>query len=438
MRSRPLHGYGVARRIEQVSEQVLQLNEGTVYTSLLRLQQRKWIASAWGTSENNRKAKYYSITKSGRKQLARETAELGSDRRGDRAPFEAGRLRGEMTHYLRTLWAKLRGLFGDRKADQELDDEIETHLRLLTERYVSQGMTEDEAARAARRQFGNITSLKEANRDMHGIRLIDTFFQDLRYGLTMLRRNPGFTFVTVLTLALGIGATTAIFSVVNAVLLRPLPYQDPDRLVLVPYARGLDFLRWRDQSKAFESMAAFYFGTADFTGSGEPERLAVATVSTELFASLGVAPALGRAFTPADDRVGGEPVVVLSDSFWRRRFGSDPQVIGRALTLDSSDDSQPPQRRTVIGIMPHGFRFLGDSDLWMPLITQGWGRVVPMGEGDGKVIYGMAGQDNVSVIARLKPGMTLEAARANLSVIQDRKQKEQVQIYGTNENPIHL
>src|SRR5262245_11236730 len=399
---------------------------------------RKWIASGWGISENNRKAKYYSITKSGRKQLARETAELGADRRRDRAPVEAGGPGEEMTHYLRALAAKLRGLLGDRRAERELDEEIETHLRLLAERYIRQGMSKAEAEWAARRQFGNITSLKETNREMRGIRLIDTFFQDLRYGLKMLRRNPGFTIVAVLTLALGIGATTAIFSVVNAVLLRPLPYRDPDRLALGFNARGQDFLRWRDQSKAFESMSAFNFGTTDFTGSGEPERLAVASVSTDLFATLGVAPALGRAFTPADDREGGEPVVVLSDSFWRRRFGSDPQVIGRALTLDSSDDSQPPQRRTVIGIMPHGFRFLGDSDLWMPLITQGWGRVVPMGEGDGKVIYGMAGQDNVSVIARLKPGMTLEAARANLSVIQDRKQKEQVQIYGTNENPIHL
>src|SRR5262245_40544968 len=196
-------------------------------------------------------------------------------------------------------------------------------------------MSEDEAPCAARRQFGNMTALKEAHRDRRGVRLIDTFIQDLRYGLKMLRRNPGFTIVAVLTLALGTGATTAIFSVVNAVMLRPLPYRDPDRLVLVPNARGQDFLKWRDQSKAFESMAAFYFSTVDFTGSGEPERLAVATVSTELFATLGVAPALGRAFTPDEDREGGEPVVVLSDGLWRRRFGSDPQVIGRAITLDN-------------------------------------------------------------------------------------------------------
>jgi putative ABC transport system permease protein len=246
---------------------------------------------------------------------------------------------------------------------------------------------------------------------MYGIRLVNTFIQDVRYGLTMLRRNPWFTFVAVLTLALGIGANTAIFSVVNAVLLRPLPYRDPDRLVLVPSASGRDFLIWRDQAKAFESMAAFGFTAADFTGSGEPERLAVATVSAELFATLGVAPALGRAFTTEEDRVGGAPVVVLSDSLWRRRFGSDPQVIGRALTLDN-------QSRTVIGIMPPGFRFLGDSDLWAPLtlnITQELGREVRPGE--GRVEY------EVSVIARLKPGLTLEAARANLPVIRERKQR---------------
>ncbi len=247
---------------------------------------------------------------------------------------------------------------------------------------------------------------------MRGVRLIDTFFQDLRFGLTLLRRNPGFTIVAVLTLALGTGAITAIFSVVNAVLMRPLPYRDPDRLVLVPNATGIDFQRWRDQSKAFESMAAFGFGAVDLKGSGEPERVAIAWVSADLFATLGVAPALGRAFSPEEDRVGGAPVVVLSDSLWRRRFGSDPQVIGRALTLDN-------QSRTVIGIMPPGFRFLGDYELWRPLALPSIQEIEQESkggrDGEGPSEY------QVSVIARLKPGLTLEAARANLPVIRERK-----------------
>jgi predicted permease len=324
-----------------------------------------------------------------------------------------------ITNYLRALAARLRGLFGDRRADQEFDDEIETHLRLLTERYVRQGMSAVEADRAARRQFGNITLLQEANREMRGIRSIETFAQDLRYGVRMLRRNPGLTFIAVLTLALGIGANSAIFSVVNAVLLRSLPYRDPDQLVLVSYYRtrdelagaffmegafGADFLKWRDQAKAFEQIAAYTVDTADLTGIGEPERLLAGNVSANLFATLGVAPALGRAFTPEEETAGGAPVVILSDRLWRRRFGSDQQVIGRSITLEGHS-------LTVVGIMPGGFQFPRDLELWRPLafnVSQESSRRL---------------MTRLNVIARLKPGVTLEAARADMSVILERQRK---------------
>jgi putative ABC transport system permease protein len=247
----------------------------------------------------------------------------------------------------------------------------------------------------------------------------DEMFQDLRYGARMLRKNPGFTFVAALTLSLGIGANTAIFSVVNAVLLRSLPYRDPDRLVMVNYSRSrapndfvlaAEFLELRDQAKSFEQIAAYRFDTADLTGAGEPERLDACFVSADLFTTLGVAPALGRAFTPAEDTADGAQAVILSDGLWRRRFGGDPHVMGRTLTLGA-------QSRTVIGIMPPGFRFAGEADLWLPLALN--------------VAEQLSRKQSVrvKVIARLKPGVTSEAARADLSVILDRQRQAFPQFY---------
>jgi putative ABC transport system permease protein len=248
----------------------------------------------------------------------------------------------------------------------------------------------------------------------------DEMFQDLRYGIRMLVKNPGFTFVAALTLTLGIGANTAIFSVVNAVLLRSLPYRDPDRLVTINYYRSVmlndfalaaEFLEWRDQAKSFEQIAAYRSDTADLTGNGEPERLNAGFASADLFATLGAAPALGRSFTPAEDTLGGEQAVILSDGLWRRRFGGDPQVIGRTLTLGG-------QSRTVIGIMPPGFRFLDEAELWLPLalnVNQQLSR-------QGSAV-------RVKVIARLKPGVTPEAARADLFVILDRQRQAFPQVY---------
>src|SRR5262245_1069658 len=248
----------------------------------------------------------------------------------------------------------------------------------------------------------------------------DEMFQDLRYGMRMLRKSPGFTFVAVLTLASGIGANSAIFSVVNAVLLRDLPCRDPDRLVLVSYiraregasfARPADFLDWRDQAKSFEQIVAYRFDPADLTGIGEPERLDAALVSADLFATLGVAPALGRAFTPEEDTDGGPLAVILSDGLWRRRFGGDPQVIGRAITVGG-------QSRTVVGIMPPGFRFHGETQLWLPFAFN----VAQVLSRQGRTF-------RMNAIARLNPAVTPEAARADLSVILDRERQAFPHLY---------
>jgi putative ABC transport system permease protein len=334
-----------------------------------------------------------------------------------------------MTHYLRALAARLRGLFGDRRADQELDDEIETHLRLLAERYVRQGMTEDEAAQAARRQFGNVTLLKEVNREMRGIRFIETLFQDLRYGIRMLRRNPSFTFVAMLTLALGIGANTAIFSVVNAVLLKPLPYYDPQRLVFVTenkrgkeggwegeYAGSIDYILWRAESKAFDHLVAFDWANAYLTGRGEPERLDSVWATANLFPALGVAPQLGRAFTPEEDRPGGARVVVLSHSFWQRRFGGDPAIIDQWLTLDR-------ESHQVIGVMPPGFKFIRRADVLLPLAINVQQELTRNVNGSTHFIG--------DIIGRLKPGVSVERARSELdSILRRGKQANPEMSYG--------
>jgi putative ABC transport system permease protein len=252
-----------------------------------------------------------------------------------------------------------------------------------------------------------------------GMRM-ESFIQDLRYGARMLVKNPGFTLIAALTLALGIGANTAIFSVVNAVLLRSLPYHDPGRLVLLSYyratllsdfANGAEFLEWRAQAKAFEQLAACRFDTVDLTGNLEPERLDVSYASADLFATLGVAPALGRAFTPEEDMPANTQAVILSDGFWRRRLGGDPQAIGQALTLGG-------QQRTVAGIMPPGFRFAGDAELWLPLALDANQQLSRQGNAA-----------RVKVVGRLKPGVTLEAARAELATILARQQQSFPQSY---------
>jgi putative ABC transport system permease protein len=294
--------------------------------------------------------------------------------------------------------------------------EIEAHLELETERLREQGLSEEEARRAARRAFGNVTQAQERFYESGRWLWWDHLVQDLRFGLRVLRKNPGFTAIAVITLALGIGANTAVFSVVSAVLLRRLPYSDPDRLVWVnefwprlnnAIVPSPDFLNWREQNQVFESVAAYGgFGELNLSGSGEPERIDGIGVTWNFFPMLGIRPAVGRGFLPEEDRPGGPPVVILSHSLWQRRFRSDPNLVGKTITLDEKG-------YTVIGIMPEGFRFPGD---WSPELFAP-SSLPPKADWSARALA------IVGVIARLKPEVTLERAKSDVITINHRSDK---------------
>ncbi len=259
-----------------------------------------------------------------------------------------------------------------RHRDLELDEELAGHMRMAIEERVARGERREDAQRAARREFGNLGVVKEVTRDMWGGGWFERLLQDVRYGARTLRRSPAFTIVALSTLALGIGATTAMFTVVHGVLLRPLPYPRSDRLMRIAYdypkspfitEGGISDRQWvdtRSRYRTFTRVAAFTPGFVTLANAGDPVRLQEASVAAGLFETLGIAPALGRTFGRDDELVSGEPVVVLGDALWRERFGADANVVGRTITLDGV-------RHTVLGVMPQGFAYPLDARLWRPL-----------------------------------------------------------------------
>jgi len=247
---------------------------------------------------------------------------------------------------------------------------------------------------------------------------METLLQDLHYGLRMLAKSPGFTAVAIIALTLGIGANSAIFSVVNSVLLRSLPYQNADQLVMIwgklpghgvdqMGASAPEFMDYREQTQAFEHIAAYYSTSFNLTGGAEPERITATLVSASLFPALGVRPALGRDFLPEEDQHGRGQVAILSHGLWQRRFGSDPAIIGQALTLNG-------QPYAVIGIMPAGFQFLNpETELWVPVAFT-----------PHQLSEDERGSHWLNVLARLKPGVTLQQARTEMDAIARRIQQQ--------------
>ncbi|HEX7181629.1 MAG TPA: ABC transporter permease [Thermoanaerobaculia bacterium] len=320
------------------------------------------------------------------------------------------------------LSSRLRALFGREAVIGDMDEELRLHVEMEAEANVGRGMPPAEARRAALRSFGNFDSVRERAYEVRGGGMIEAFVQDVRYGARVLAKNMGFTTVAVLTLALGIGANTAIFSVVNELLLRPLPYRDAERLVMLweisPEGRHqnttsrINFRAWREQSTAFEGMAAFADFRLGLAGDGEPEVVSVQAANPELFRILGVAPILGRSLTQEDARPDAPEIAVLSHGLWRRRFGGDPQVIGRPITLDG-------EPFTVVGVLPAGFQWHIASRSRTGKAAEIW-TVLSMPTEGGAATRGRF----LSVVARLKPGVSLEQAEAEMKTIAARLEQE--------------
>jgi len=320
----------------------------------------------------------------------------------------------------RIFGARLRELFRLRRIDLELGEELETHLSLLEDEYVRRGLGRAEARRAARLDLGGLDQTKELVRDRRGFRPMETLAHDVRYAIRLLAKSPGFTIAAVVTLALGIGANAAIFSLVDAVMLRPLPYPEPQRLVSiweVGYKSGArsvvapaNYADYAQRARSFSAMAAFQPAGKNLTGDGEPERLAAEEVTASYFQTLGVMPAIGRPFAPDENRDGQDDVAVISHGLWQRRFGGDMGILARKVRLDN-------RVYRVIGVMPEGFQAPSDArgsdpvDVLAPL-------VVPP-----EVLTNRQDHE-VDVIGRLAPGVSLETARAEMTAISESLARE--------------
>lgn len=310
--------------------------------------------------------------------------------------------------------SRLRALFHRPKLADDLKAEIRSHLEIEERENLESGMLPDEAHYAALRRFGNVTLAQERSREMWIWNTVETLLQDLRYGLRQLHRNPGFTAVVILTLALGIGANTAIFSVVYDVLLKPLPYPQPGRLIWIartqpPFApnhalpfSGPNYLDLARLNDSFQYMAAMFYGDFSLTGHGEPERVIGEQVTADFFRVLGTQPALGRGFLPGEDQAGHELEAVLSFGFWQRKFGGARDVVGRTLSLNE-------HTYTIVGVMPRSFGYPSYTDeVWVPMVVPKTHR----------------GDNSYRSIGRLKPGVTLAQARADMSAIARRLASE--------------
>jgi putative ABC transport system permease protein len=317
--------------------------------------------------------------------------------------------------WLNVLVARLRALFRRDLVLHDIDEELRAHIEMETEANRELGMTPEEARLSATKSFGNVGSIRDLAYEVRGGGLMETLWQDVRYSGRLLLKHPGFSLIAVLTLTLGIGANTAIFSIVNAVLLRPFPYHAPEQLVMLAESVSgqrngsvsyPNFVDWRAQNSVFEAVSAVRPNeNYNFSGAGEPERLQGRLVSAGFLSLLGVKPLLGRDFVAEDDRPGATPAVIISHEFWTRRFGNDQSIAGKQIALNN-------QSYTVVGVTPPGFQFGLDSDVTIPI-------------GLSAERFKARGADpGITVVARLKPNVSQQQAETETNVIYARLEQQ--------------
>jgi predicted permease len=295
---------------------------------------------------------------------------------------------------------------------EELEQELQSHLQMAASDRIERGESTEKAQQAAGREFGNVSLVQQITRDQWGSLWLEEFLQDLRYGARMLRKNPAFTLVAILTLALGIGANTAIFSVVNGVLLNPLPYPHPEQLVTLHESKPNfefgsisypNFRDWQRDNHTFSSVAISRSYAFSLTGIGEAEQVRGRFISSDFFPTVGVNPVLGRNFGPGEDEIGAAPIALISAGLWKRKFGSSPDVLGKSITLDG-------RGYTVVGVVPANFDLLlrnfQVAEIYVPIGQ--WNNPLLPKRGAGLGVHG---------IARLKPGVSIEQARADMSEV---------------------
>src|SRR6266542_4756400 len=335
-----------------------------------------------------------------------------------------------MMEWFKILIARLRALFRRESVLRDIEEELRIHVEMETETNIKRGMPPEEARAAALKSFGALGRNTERGYDIRGGGWLETLWQDMRYGARMLWKKPGFTLIAVLTLALGIGANTAIFTLVNAVFLQPLPVAEPARLMSVfgtdEKNRGdlsfspiswPNFKDYRDQNDVFTGMIAFQYVGLNLSGGGEPQRIAGMIVTGNHFDLLGVKAAIGRTFLPEEDRTPGtHPVVVFSYSAWQRRFGGDPAIVGRAIKFNGLD-------YTVVGVAAEGFKGTdaigGGPDCWVPMMMHDQALT-----GVFRDAFNGRRAMILNVIGRLKPGVTEQQAETAMRAIGRRLEQD--------------